>query len=441
MEASGRVESGGVRFAERSRPSTAVAKLGDLPALTGLRFFAAFFIFVGHATPMMLRLNPSPQLLINVTNCFLEVGMQLFFVLSGFVIHYNYADVGHLHSRNLARFYIARFARIYPLYVLFLTVQLVVHGDLLAFLLYLSLTQSWVYIVIKGVPLIGRLGAAITWSISTEWFFYCLYPVVAWFFVMMRHRLAAALSLAAFALLGLVLVVFMGLHDRELNAFAQAAWGKPGDFFAAWLLAWSPFGRLPPFLIGVATAHIFMTGYRRPVGETERSFGTALLALALVCAAAMCGAQSGGNRYVSATALFVYPLCIAVIMFCCARYRTLFSGMLSLPLLIVCGDASYSIYLFHIWVLAKTDIRDALPWTWYDLFYVGVRFAAAALITIIFSAIMYRVFETPARAATRSLLGRCIDPAASPAAHRIPIILCVGIPVTLTILGWLISLR
>src|SRR5215472_3534712 len=102
MEASGRVESGGVRFAERSRPSTAVAKLGDLPALTGLRFFAAFFIFVGHATPMMLKLNPSPQLLINVTDCFLEIGMQLFFVLSGFVIHYNYADVGHLHSRNVA---------------------------------------------------------------------------------------------------------------------------------------------------------------------------------------------------------------------------------------------------------------------------------------------------------------------------------------------------
>jgi hypothetical protein len=32
--------------------------------------------------------------------------------------------------------------------------------------------KSWVYIIIKGVPLIGRLGSLITWSISTEWFFY-----------------------------------------------------------------------------------------------------------------------------------------------------------------------------------------------------------------------------------------------------------------------------
>src|SRR5258708_33278248 len=124
MEAVGRIETVDGHPAERSRPSIAVEKLGDLPPLTGLRFFAAFFILLGHATPMMLKFTPSPQLVINVTNSFLEVGMELFFVLSGFVIHYNYAAVGRLpNSQNLARFYIARFARIYPLYVLFLALQ------------------------------------------------------------------------------------------------------------------------------------------------------------------------------------------------------------------------------------------------------------------------------------------------------------------------------
>jgi peptidoglycan/LPS O-acetylase OafA/YrhL len=169
MGTDGMIETGDVRPAERSRPSTAVEKPGDLPALTGLRFFAAFLILVGHGTPMMLKLTPNPQLVINVTNCFLEVGVELFFVLSGFVIHYNYAAVGHLpQPRNLAKFYIARFARIYPLYILFLALQLVLHRDLRAFLFYLGMTQSWVYVIIKGVPLIGRLGSLITWSISTE---------------------------------------------------------------------------------------------------------------------------------------------------------------------------------------------------------------------------------------------------------------------------------
>jgi peptidoglycan/LPS O-acetylase OafA/YrhL len=410
MGTDGSIEIGDVRPAERSRPSIAVEKLGDLPSLTGLRFFAAFFILVGHGTPMMLKLTPNPQLVINVTNCFLEVGMELFFVLSGFVIHYNYAYVGrHPQSRNLAKFYIARFARIYPLYILFLALQLVIHRDLRAFLFYMGMTQSWVYIVIKGVPLIGRLGSLITWSISTEWFFYCLYPIVAWLLARTQRRLNAALVLTALALLGLVLVVFIYLHDQEVNAFAQAAWGKPGGLFFTWLLAFSPVGRLPPFLIGIATAHIFMTRYQQPVGETERQLGLVLLTVALACVISMCGAQSVGNAYVSSAALFVYSLSIAVVIFCCARYRSLFSRMLSVPLLIVCGNASYSIYLFHQTILKMTEVRDVLPWTWFNVFYVGVRFAAAALIAIVFAAVMYRVYEAPARVATRAWLGRFID--------------------------------
>src|ERR1700724_1204722 len=299
MATDGSIETGDVRPAEHSQPSIAVEKLGDLPPLTGLRFLAAFFVLVGHGTPMMLKLTPNPQLVINVTNCFLEVGMELFFVLSGFVIHYNYADVGRLpRPQNLAKFYIARFARIYPLYLLFLTLQLVLNGGALrALWFYLGLTQSWVYIIIRGVPLIGHLSSAITWSISTEWFFYCLYPIVTWLLARTRYRLTAALVLTALALLGLVLAVFIFLHAQEVDAFAQAAWGKPGDFFFTWLIAFSPVGRLPPFLIGIATAHIFITRYHQPVGEAERRLGMVLLTLALVCASSMCGAQSLGNPY------------------------------------------------------------------------------------------------------------------------------------------------
>jgi peptidoglycan/LPS O-acetylase OafA/YrhL len=443
MAANGRIETVDVHPDERSRPSAAVEQRGDLPSLTGLRFFAAFFILAGHAAPMMLKLTPNPQLMFDVTNCFLEVGMELFFVLSGFVIHYNYADVGRLpHARNLAKFYIARFARIYPLYLLFLTIQIILHGgNLRALIFYLGLTQSWVYIIIRDVPLIGNLSSSITWSISTEWFFYCLYPIVAWLLAITRHRVTAALVLTALALLGVVLAVFIYFHDQEVNAFAQAVWGKPGDFFFVWLIAFSPVGRLPPFLIGIAAAHIFMTRYRQPVGESERRLGIVVLTLALACAVSMCGAQSVGSRYVNSIALFVYPLSIAAVIFCCARYRSLFSRALSVALLIACGDASYSIYLFHLLVLEVTRVRDVLPWTWYDVLYVGVRFAAAALITIAISIVMYRTYEAPARAATRALLGRFIDPRASRADHFFPIAMCVGVPVVLSITGWVISIR
>ena len=80
MEAVGRIETVDVHPAGHARPAVAVEKLGGLPPLTGLRFFAAFFVLVGHATPMMLRLTPSPEFVFNVTNSLIEVGMELFFV-------------------------------------------------------------------------------------------------------------------------------------------------------------------------------------------------------------------------------------------------------------------------------------------------------------------------------------------------------------------------
>src|SRR5207249_9141221 len=61
--------------------------LPQIPALTGLRFFAAFFILFAHAVDWLAQFQNS-----NIRQNFSFVamyGMPLFFVLSGFVIHYN----------------------------------------------------------------------------------------------------------------------------------------------------------------------------------------------------------------------------------------------------------------------------------------------------------------------------------------------------------------
>jgi Acyltransferase family len=68
----------------------------DIPALTGLRFLAAFSVAVAHAASISLRLEQPPSWFSAIQNC-LETtagfGMTLFFVLSGFVIHYNYRNL------------------------------------------------------------------------------------------------------------------------------------------------------------------------------------------------------------------------------------------------------------------------------------------------------------------------------------------------------------
>src|ERR1700722_1849439 len=63
-----------------------------LPALTGLRFFAAFYVVLGHAVPWLEPRFRVPAFV----NTFLANGylaVSLFFLLSGFILSYTYAEI------------------------------------------------------------------------------------------------------------------------------------------------------------------------------------------------------------------------------------------------------------------------------------------------------------------------------------------------------------
>jgi peptidoglycan/LPS O-acetylase OafA/YrhL len=111
------------------------------------------------------------------------IGMSLFFVLSGFVIHYNYSGLLTAPTaENLAKFLVARFARLYPLYLLIVIADVGFSwkaADLPVLPFYLTMAQSWFFGFVDGSSPIGHLRlSAVSWSISTEWFFYCSYPFI-----------------------------------------------------------------------------------------------------------------------------------------------------------------------------------------------------------------------------------------------------------------------
>ena len=84
--------------------------------LTGLRGVAALLILIGHSVGVapVLKTWPTAPLMNVLTLC----GMSVFFILSGIVICYNYqAAVTDEPSRGIPRFFLARFARLYPLYI------------------------------------------------------------------------------------------------------------------------------------------------------------------------------------------------------------------------------------------------------------------------------------------------------------------------------------
>src|SRR5215831_11263584 len=87
------------------RPATA-----KIEALTSIRFFAAISVVFFHVGYMALAEWNAP--LATVTS-YGYAAVGLFYTLSGFVLAHTYLG----RQTDLRAFYVARFARVYPLYL------------------------------------------------------------------------------------------------------------------------------------------------------------------------------------------------------------------------------------------------------------------------------------------------------------------------------------
>ena len=89
--------------------------------------------------------------------------MPLFFVLSGFVIHYNYAQPVHAQPlRGTYNFFVARFARLYPMYFVVLFADLFFHGFLDDWPVWPSPTAS--RLLSRATCLWSRAGTTRAWE-------------------------------------------------------------------------------------------------------------------------------------------------------------------------------------------------------------------------------------------------------------------------------------
>lgn len=169
-----------------------------LPALTGLRFFLAAWVVLHHLTGRGMLLDAWSRGLPAAGDRFIRGGylaVGTFFVLSGFVLARGYAGV-RWNWRALWRYGAARFARIYPVYLLSLAIVAPfiaaerVAGKAALVADYGLLLQGWT----------GRLPVGWNtpaWSLSCEVFFYACFPAAVVFAAGMGWRRAAALAGAA----------------------------------------------------------------------------------------------------------------------------------------------------------------------------------------------------------------------------------------------------
>ena len=400
-----------------------------VPGLTGLRFVAAFCVLIAHSVTVLM--GGYEVYWIKQASGF---GMTLFFVLSGFVIHYNYATAvtGSQPTRGTAAFFWARFARLYPLLLLMLTLYVLVSNrhfefwtgrperftDVLRALPYFLLSiQSWFYFPIGDTALIYAIGpsASLTWSISTEWFFYLLYPLAAWAIVGLRTPRLTVVAVIGWC--ALWIFVATSLYDRSppLDAWAVAHFGPIAgaqehstEAFVRWLLYFSPYLRMGEFILGTLVAQFYVQLQARRATAAENTLGNAIFIVAagsvFVISYFAYGQGIAVNVFEKMAMNFALAPSAALLVFCAARYRSAVSRLLNTHASIALGDASYSIYLVHLGVLL------AVAWltgsTGRGLLFDGMRLVVVVAAIIVMSMLVYRFYEAPAREWLRGLGAR-----------------------------------
>jgi peptidoglycan/LPS O-acetylase OafA/YrhL len=388
-----------------------------LPVLDGIRFFAVLFVVLSHYSHWIIVDQGYHDNLTEIVDALSALGMALFFVLSGFVIHYNYSDVCP-NPGGKRSFFVARFTRLYPLYITLFVIEFVSSfslnrvacgyagdkwGAFLALPYYLTLTQDWVYGVIcqRSLLLQYHMVSDVSWSLSLEIFFYVSYPfLVGWLnrqSSVWKQIIIACLCQAAVV----AFFLFCKSHWYEIERAAFIAFGKEAtvDFgyensLIRWLVYFNPVVNLVAFFFGAVVANVYFHIKDKSISEQERIWGSALTfisVVAVICAHFFIYLDIGkANWLYGGTGSSLYVPLVAAMIFCLARYSgCLWSQMIGNPLFVNLGKASYSVYLLHAF----------FGWNARDFYYLNLSpwflYAIAVSFVLCISRLCYIGFERP----------------------------------------------
>jgi peptidoglycan/LPS O-acetylase OafA/YrhL len=362
----------------------------ELRVLTSFRFFACLAVFLHHCVDFTTSPGDGPRS--GLIRLFWEgwSGVAFFFILSGFILAYNYA--GRLDGSGgtwRRGFYVSRFARIYPLYLLaFLVAAVAVIGQWgragiaggLTAVSQVTLTQAFLPIHDpfdhSRLAALGFDGPA--WSLSCEAFFYLTFPFLLVMLVRRRTSLLAVAAVGAWAW-----SVMLALEVR----------GTP---FAGWVLYVFPPVRLAEFVVGVCGGLVFLRYRERLRGGQAWWTVAEICALVLVVTAVVLSfAVPGVLRYAS-----YYVPFFAFVILVFAAERGLVSRHLRAPWLVFLGEISFAFYLLYVLVMRAAASLGLFSGSVPSIVVLGGVLA----VTLAISAAVFVGYERPARTRVRGWL-------------------------------------
>ncbi|MDR1243422.1 MAG: acyltransferase, partial [Deltaproteobacteria bacterium] len=313
------------KSSEKAQRSLNFAGSAFLPSLASLRFFAALYVACWHVS--LVWQNFSFFAAFSRAGW---IGVSFFFILSGFVLMWNFNIDG-----NKKDFICRRIARIYPLHwlCLFIVIALYLatgkgmsgyHGNYIETFANFLLVHDWV--------LIGNIAQTwngVSWTLSCEWFFYLVAVFLFMRMLKARHELH-------WILISLWILLVM------LNIISLTqGWAGMSKF-----MHMHPVFRLFEFTVGAYGAMLVKNGFK----FRNRFFALTLstVPIALYC---LLGSRPYGNFLISAVMPGFLLLIISFANLDISAQK-LWTHSTRLVLL---GESSYSFYMLHAIILGVTN--------------------------------------------------------------------------------------
>lgn len=314
-----------------------MGKKPQLQALTGLRFFAALHVVFYHYFIVSMAI---PRPLFHFIH-YGYVGVSLFFVLSGFVLAYSYPALPSLATKT--RFWLARFARIYPMYAVALLASL---PTLFYYFPHVSssgslklgaqiaveagLLHAWTPWSACGVNCPG-------WSLSAEAFFYLLFPFIIGSIYALSVRRAIMFTGLLWMLAIMVPAIYLLMRDRFTQHATLLQTLLPSIIYL-------PLFHLPQFLIGATVGSLF-TKQKTTANTPSARRADAMLIAGIILGLVITLTVAELDYTVVNNGIFA--LLFAILLYLLADSASTIAKWLSSPLLVLLGEASYALYILQ----------------------------------------------------------------------------------------------
>lgn len=315
---------------------------GVISSLTSLRFLAALAIFIHHCNGFLV-FGPTEEMP-------LSTGVGFFFVLSGYILSHVYLSASGRAFDSL-KFIAYRAARVWPAHLAALVLLLSIMPETQWVKQSVDFTSAAVanaLMLHSLIPIPDYYFSFnwVSWSISTEFFFYLLFPVV----VLIVGR-GAKQSFIWFIVVSLIGFVIAGLCDFLSLDYYPSDSSVISSHGITYI---NPLCRFQEFCIGVAANIIgrkFDFGYRG-----GKSVST-LFEILVICLFGIFFIdlyvffRNTGSRVGPAMSEYLshyssgFVFAIVIVFF--AKSRGVVTDILSVRPLVILGEISFSFYLVH----------------------------------------------------------------------------------------------